>query len=412
MAECGQRKRAHDESIRTTGCLEPFVRPIPCPRRNVRCVWEGGLGARVALVPTKTLPQPRIFRNPTIVQTQKSTFLSRMWPSCLAGLDWPQAPVAQWIERRPPEPEVTGSNPVGRAYTRHMKPIRGGLLLAVAVAVLLVCPAASWGAYPGANGLIAYDEPRGDLPDCNYATMNNEEIFTISPAGGEPTQLTDNAAPDLYPSWSPDGRRSRLHPDVLSGIRKLIEPSDGARLHDGRERGTSAPGHPGSGRRGARLLLPGRASHRLGPQRPDRDRPHRRNRAPQVDQAPRPPSPPSPLQAHHPQVIADFEFAPRRKASTSELRHPPAGRRLTVGAALPRRGGCPKVRRDCYFLCLRVFLREGRGPRKRPEPRSSRRARQSRGRQETCDSSFGGIMFIIRHARAKPEPFGNLLGTT
>src|SRR5262245_5494644 len=27
----------------------------------------------------------------------------------------PRAPVAQWIERRPPEPKVAGSNPVGRA---------------------------------------------------------------------------------------------------------------------------------------------------------------------------------------------------------------------------------------------------------------------------------------------------------
>src|SRR5512136_2623654 len=29
-----------------------------------------------------------------------------------------RAPVAQWIERRPPEPKVAGSNPVGRA-TAH-----------------------------------------------------------------------------------------------------------------------------------------------------------------------------------------------------------------------------------------------------------------------------------------------------
>jgi heme-degrading monooxygenase HmoA len=29
-----------------------------------------------------------------------------------------RAPVAQWIERRPPEPKVAGSNPVGRARTR------------------------------------------------------------------------------------------------------------------------------------------------------------------------------------------------------------------------------------------------------------------------------------------------------
>jgi hypothetical protein len=35
-------------------------------------------------------------------------------PSSIIG---PRAPVAQWIERRPPEPKVAGSNPVGRART-------------------------------------------------------------------------------------------------------------------------------------------------------------------------------------------------------------------------------------------------------------------------------------------------------
>src|SRR5436190_7620886 len=30
-------------------------------------------------------------------------------------LHWSRAPVAQWIERRPPEAEVAGSNPAGRA---------------------------------------------------------------------------------------------------------------------------------------------------------------------------------------------------------------------------------------------------------------------------------------------------------
>ncbi len=33
------------------------------------------------------------------------------WPSIIG----PRAPVAQWIERRPPEPKVAGSNPVRRA---------------------------------------------------------------------------------------------------------------------------------------------------------------------------------------------------------------------------------------------------------------------------------------------------------
>ena len=34
-----------------------------------------------------------------------------------AGIIAARAPVAQWIERRPPEPKVAGSNPVGRART-------------------------------------------------------------------------------------------------------------------------------------------------------------------------------------------------------------------------------------------------------------------------------------------------------
>src|SRR5215213_7587669 len=35
---------------------------------------------------------------------------------CRPTLEWPkQAPVAQWIERAPPEREVAGSNPAGRA---------------------------------------------------------------------------------------------------------------------------------------------------------------------------------------------------------------------------------------------------------------------------------------------------------
>jgi TolB protein len=67
-----------------------------------------------------------------------------------------------------------------------------------ALALLALPPATSWGAFPGANGLIAYSE-RGGTPWF--------EIFTISLAGGDPTRLTDNAVPDLEPSWSADGRR-------------------------------------------------------------------------------------------------------------------------------------------------------------------------------------------------------------
>src|SRR4029079_9003615 len=36
-------------------------------------------------------------------------------PDALGAIIAVHAPVAQWIERRPPEPKVAGSNPVGRA---------------------------------------------------------------------------------------------------------------------------------------------------------------------------------------------------------------------------------------------------------------------------------------------------------
>ena len=85
-----------------------------------------------------------------------------------------------------------------------MKPIRGGLLSVVgAVFALLATVATSWAAFPGANGLIAYSEPRGASPGAG----SNYEIFTISATGGDPTRLTNNAISDLWPSWSADGRR-------------------------------------------------------------------------------------------------------------------------------------------------------------------------------------------------------------
>ncbi len=36
------------------------------------------------------------------------------------------APVAQWIERRPPEPKARGSNPPGRARMKFHTPIFWG----------------------------------------------------------------------------------------------------------------------------------------------------------------------------------------------------------------------------------------------------------------------------------------------
>ncbi len=83
-----------------------------------------------------------------------------------------------------------------------MKPIRGGLLSVVgAVLALLATAGTSWGAFPGANGLIAYST--GGI----FSRPSVGEIFTIPPAGGDPTRLTDNAIGDTQPSWSADGRR-------------------------------------------------------------------------------------------------------------------------------------------------------------------------------------------------------------
>jgi Tol biopolymer transport system component len=92
--------------------------------------------------------------------------------------------------------------------------------------------------FPGANGLIAY---------------STGEIFTISPAGGDPTRLTDNAIGDAQPSWSADGRR-------LAFVREAVKygPTDVWTMHsDGTHQGqvtrgpaweTSPSFSPGGGR--------------------------------------------------------------------------------------------------------------------------------------------------------------------
>lgn len=83
-----------------------------------------------------------------------------------------------------------------------MKAIRRGLLSVLgAVIALLATAGTSWAAFPGANGLIAYST--GEI----FMRSSTGEIFTIPPAGGDPTRLTDNAVADTEPSWSADGQR-------------------------------------------------------------------------------------------------------------------------------------------------------------------------------------------------------------
>jgi Tol biopolymer transport system component len=51
--------------------------------------------------------------------------------------------------------------------------------------------------FPGKNGRIAYSGHDG----------NDYEIYTINPNGGMPSRLTNNKWNDLYPSYSPNGKR-------------------------------------------------------------------------------------------------------------------------------------------------------------------------------------------------------------
>ncbi|MGH2963982.1 MAG: TolB family protein [Solirubrobacterales bacterium] len=86
-----------------------------------------------------------------------------------------------------------------------MKPIRGGLLLALVVLVgVAMFPAISRATYPGGKGLIAYSEstPYADNPGDRAS-----DIFSASPSGGAPLQLTNNSVADVTPAWSADGRR-------------------------------------------------------------------------------------------------------------------------------------------------------------------------------------------------------------
>ncbi len=65
-----------------------------------------------------------------------------------------------------------------------------------AFAALVLAPSAQ-AAFPGANGLLAFNSDRdGDF-----------ELFTMRADGSDQTQRTSHPASDRKPVWSPDGRR-------------------------------------------------------------------------------------------------------------------------------------------------------------------------------------------------------------
>jgi Tol biopolymer transport system component len=128
-----------------------------------------------------------------------------------------------------------------RLYTRAMKGIRGGLLLAVALLLLALSPAISWATYPGTNGRIAYDFYGG------YSDPNG--IYTVLPDGSGAQQLTDGGG---NPSWSADGRLIAFIRSDGEAAQVWTMRADGTHerqvTHDGVE-DKAKPGFSPSGRR-------------------------------------------------------------------------------------------------------------------------------------------------------------------
>jgi WD40-like Beta Propeller Repeat len=97
--------------------------------------------------------------------------------------------------------------PVDAARSRKIGPLElapaAVLLVAAALAALSVALLAAQqparATFPGENGDIAFVGL-----DAESGTY---QIFTVSPAGGNPTQRTFDNTPKESPTWSPDGRK-------------------------------------------------------------------------------------------------------------------------------------------------------------------------------------------------------------
>src|SRR5438552_681201 len=70
------------------------------------------------------------------------------------------------------------------------------LAIAVAIGASLLAVAPAHAAFPGPNGKIAFQTSRDGV---------NFEIYTMNADGTNQTRLTNNAATDELPAWSPDG---------------------------------------------------------------------------------------------------------------------------------------------------------------------------------------------------------------
>ena len=133
----GAAARGGRRAGRRRGASPRAPRPPPPPappaaaraaRRVSTLPWTAATGGPIA---SSSRSVSRVFRSPawssrsaaSIRSTHASgrrraprgRWVSEITAISMCGLDWPEpAPVAQWIERCPPEAEVAGSNPAGR----------------------------------------------------------------------------------------------------------------------------------------------------------------------------------------------------------------------------------------------------------------------------------------------------------
>ena len=79
-------------------------------------------------------------------------------------------------------------------------------IVVVAIAVHAVPSVPATAAFPGTNGLLAF-ESFGPIIDPNDPIVSDKEIVTMPSGGGVYAQLTVNAVQDFGPNWSPDGTK-------------------------------------------------------------------------------------------------------------------------------------------------------------------------------------------------------------
>ena len=77
----------------------------------------------------------------------------------------------------------------------------------VSVPVLAATAEPVEAAFPGSNGKIAFESDR----DGEF------EIYNLNPDGSKPTDVTNNAAEDQDPTWSPDDSRVAFRSTLHAG---------------------------------------------------------------------------------------------------------------------------------------------------------------------------------------------------